>query len=187
MSVLGTEVRMRRWLWAGVGCIGIAGLSALTRNVEFALPMALRLISAPEVFVLIAIVLATHPLLERLPQFSVIAVRERTLRPVRSMASLLLTAVAIAPGVATIPHLPGFGFGLWAVTVLVIVAASGSLAWMVPTIGGMAIFITDGGMNTPISDAIKTPIGTTTIGVLVLFSLVSYAVRGANAARAAHA
>lgn len=186
MSVLGTELRLRRWVWAAPGCVALAVLSAFTGDVAFPLPIALRLIKAPEVLALIAVVLATHPLVERLPQLSPTAVRERVLRPARAIVSLVLIAGSVAPGAATIPHLAGFGLGLWAVTVLVIIFGAGTLAWLVPVIGGMGLFLADGGIDAPVSSAIATTPGTWVVSSLVVVSMAGYALRLTQASRSAH-
>lgn len=187
MSVLGTEIRLRRWVWAAAGCAALTGLAGLTKHVEIALPISLRLISAPEVIALIAVALGTHPLLDRLPQLSATAVRERALRPVRAVVSLLLVVAVLAPAARAVPHLLGFGLGMWAVTVLVVVAASGTMAWMVPVLGGMAIFVADGGRGAPISTAIATPAGTVVVSALVLLGLAGYCLRGPRSSGSAHA
>lgn len=187
MNVLETELRLRRWVWAGVGCAVLTVLSALTADLEFPLPIALRLVKAPEVLALIAVVLSTYPLLERLPQFSPAAVRERVLRPVRAVVSLVLISAAVAPGAATIAHLAGFGLGLWAVTVLVVALGAGPLAWLVPVIGGMGLFLADGGVDTPVSSAIATTPGTVVGIALVLASLAAYGFRRGRSPMPAHA
>lgn len=151
---LWVEIRLHRWMWAGTVCSVLVMLSWWTRAVAVSVPVALRQVSAPEVSVMIAVVLAVHPLLDWLPLIAPGYPRARRLRAIRSVTSAGLVLAVSAPAIGEVRHIVTFGLLLWALTVVSIVLASGELAWTIPLIGGMALFLSDGGYATPISDAL---------------------------------
>lgn len=161
------EARLRHWVWSFVGSVALALLSWRGQGLGVEVPIALRQVSAPEVAVMIAVVFAVHPLLDWLPQIAQGLGRERRLRSLRVAVSAILVGVVSASAVEAVPHVLVFGLALWALTVLTVTIASGELAWVVPLIGGMALFIADGGYSAPISAALAQPPSLPSVGVLV--------------------
>ncbi len=183
--MIALELRVRRWAWSVLGAAALGGLCLIAGDARFPLPISIRLISVPEVLALVGVVLATQPLLPWLPDFAHLG-RERVLRPIRVAVSLVLLLMAVLPAVADLPHLSTFAFGLWCISVVMIACVSAPLAWLVPTIGGMAVFLADGAEDAPISGLLARPESHVVVYLCVLAVAILYSIRGPRAVDTAH-
>src|SRR5699024_96044 len=137
-----TQLRVHRWAWVfPIWCV-VCIISGLLMRSEISVPFVLRPIRVPDFLVIVTVTVVTYPLYDWLFSIGRTFPKERFLRICRIVSSLILCAIPSIFGRDALLAI-SFSLNLWAATVLGI-AFLGFHAWLIPTLGGLAVFIAGG-------------------------------------------